>query len=45
MYAECVGCNNYHRDDCFIEEDIYYCDKELIPDTDNNEEPSCYEKD
>lgn len=43
MYAECVGCKNYHRNDGFIEEDIYHCNKDLIPNSEDNEEPSCYE--
>ncbi len=42
MYPECIGCSNYRRMEGLIEEEVYSCDKELIPDTEN-EQPECYE--
>lgn len=43
IYPECIGCKNYYPVEELIEEDVYYCSKDLIPDAEN-EDPSCYEE-
>lgn len=43
MYPECIGCNHYQEIEGLIEEEVYSCDKELIPDDENSgNEPDCY---